>query len=129
MNKQIEKLSPTELKSLVERGIIRVTMDNGKLPTTIEETPEYKKFKRLKGKKIHVAAASRKYDVPHPTISRWVKKGFIPVIGKEGAQKLLLDESFVAYCAHIYCLAPGSGRWAFTKDGLPRSAGHDLRST
>lgn len=128
MNKQIKKLSPTELKSLIDRGIIHVTMNGSKIPTRIEETPEYKKFKRLKGKPIHVAAAARKYDVPQPTISRWVKKGFIPVIGKDGPQKLLLDESYVAYCAHVYCLAPGSGKWAFTKNGLPRSYGMDIRS-
>ncbi len=128
MNKQIENLSPTELKSLVARGIIQVKMTTANLPTRIEETPEYKKFIKLKGKKIHVAAAARKYDVPHPTISRWVKKGFIPILGKDGPQKLLLDESYVAYCVHVYCQAPGAGKWAFTKNGLPRSAGMDIRN-
>jgi hypothetical protein len=126
--KQLDNLSPAELKSYVERGIIHVDMTTATLPERIEDTPEYKKFTKLKGNKIHVAAASRKYDVPHPTISRWVKNGFIPVIGKEGAQKLLLDESYVAYCVHVYCQAPGRGRWAFNKNGTPRVEGVDLRN-
>jgi len=127
MNKQISKLSPSELKSLVERGILRVTMSNGKIPTKIEETPEYQQFKHLKGKKIHIGEASRKYDIPNPTITRWKHKGFLKVLGTDG-QKILLDESYVAYCAYVYCQSPGSGRWAFTKDGLPRSSGVDLRN-
>lgn len=127
MNKKISDLTPSELKSLVDRGILNVTMSNSKIPTKIEETPEYKQFTSLKGKRIHIGEASRKYNIPNPTITRWKHKGFIKVIGTDG-QKILLDESYVAYCAHVYHQSPGAGRWAFTENGLPRPAGVDLRN-
>jgi len=114
--KNVDNLSPTELKHYIVRGILHV---EGTIPMQIEDTKEYKSFAKLKGKGIGVAEAGRKYSVPFQTISRWKNKGYIPVIGKEGKQKLLLDESYVAYCAHVYKQDAGSGKRPFDKNGTP----------
>ncbi len=121
----VKSLSPAELKSYVERGILQVTMTKS-LPMCIEDTPEYARFKDLKGRKIGVAEAGRKYNVPFQSISRWMKKKFIKVLGRDG-QKILLDESYVAYCAYVYHLSPGQGRWAFNPNGTPHTQGTNLR--
>ncbi len=130
MNKQLkpsELPPPGELKSLVERGILIVTMSNGKIPKRIEETPEYQQFAELKTNRIHLREASRKYKVSPKTISRWIEKGFIKTKGTEG-QRLLLIESYVAYCAYVYQQSgSGQGRWAFNKNGTPRAEGVNLR--
>ena len=76
------------------------------------------KYKHLEGQIIGIAEAGRKYGVPHPTISRWVKKGFIRIKGQDG-QKMLVDESDVAYCAEVYNSRRGQGKWVFDKNGLP----------
>jgi hypothetical protein len=122
---QINNLPANELKQLIQRGIIKAVITKP-IPTTIETTPEYKKFKNLQGVEIHVAEAGRKYDIAFQTISRWKQKGFIKVLRKEG-QKIYLDESYVAYCTYVYRQSSGPGKWAFNEDGTPRPFGIDLR--
>jgi len=117
MNNDLENLTPTQLKALVKRGILRV-MENYPIPTTIEETPEYQKHAALRGQPIHISQASREYDIPSRTISRWVEKGYIPKLGTDG-NKLLLDWSYVAYCAEVYQTRKGQGKWVFDENGLP----------
>lgn len=71
-------------------------------------------FSQLQGQVIGVNQAADKYDVPGPTISRWVKKGFIRVLGSRlvpGGFQKLLDESDVAYCVAVYKTDPGQGKW------------------
>ena len=89
-----------------------------KKPDRIEDLPEFQANEHLIGQAIHMGDASRKYGIPHPTLSRWAKKGFIPVLGKDG-QKTLLDEGYVAYCATVYKNNPGQGKRIFDKDGFP----------
>jgi predicted site-specific integrase-resolvase len=122
---QINDLSPAELKSFIQRGIIKV-VNAQPFPTRIEDTPEYKKFKHLKGVEIHVAEAARKYNVHQPSITRWKQKGFIKVLRQEG-QKIYLDESYVAYCVYVFHQAGGQGGWAFNPNGTPRPQGVNLR--
>ena len=122
----VSNLSPSELQSYVERGILRVTMTEANIPMCIEDTPEYHLFKKFKGKKIAVSEAGRKYKVSPQNISNWKNKGFIPVLGNDG-QKILLDESYVAYCVYIYLRNPSQGRWAFNPNGTPRTQGVNLR--
>jgi hypothetical protein len=122
---QINNLPANELKQLIQRGIIKAVITKP-IPTTIEATPEYQKFKHLKGVEIHVAEAGRKYEVLQQTITRWKQKGFIPVLRQEG-QKLFLDESYVSYCVYVYQKTGGQGKWAFNQNGTPRPQGHDLR--
>lgn len=124
----VHDLSPSELKSLVERGIIRVTMTEAKIPMCIEDTPEFALFKKLKGKEIGVSEAARKYNVPSATMSHWKTKGFLKVIGREGSQKILIDEQYAAYCAYVFHQSSGQGKWAFNKNGTPRIQGTNLRS-
>lgn len=118
MNKKLRDLSPAEIKSYAERGIIQIVIKN-KLPTQIEDTPEYKKHKDLAGQPIHISEAARKYKIPHPTISRYVTKGIIKTLGKDG-NKVLLDESFVAYVKEVIKRKKaGQGKSFFNKDGTP----------
>ena len=125
----INDLSPAELKSYIQRGIIKV-VNTQPFPTRIEDTPEYKKFKHLQGVEIHVAEAGRKYNVHQPSITRWKQKGFIKVLRQEG-QKIYLDESYVAYCVYVFHhhQTGGQGGWAFNPDGTPRPQGVDLRKS
>jgi hypothetical protein len=122
-----DHLTGNELKSYIQRGIIRIVKAQP-IPKTIEETPEYQKFKHLKRVEIHIAEAGRKYDVPHQTIVRWKQKGFVKVLRKDG-QRICLDESYVAYCVYVFRQTSGQGRWAFNENGTPRPQGQDLRKS
>jgi len=128
--KQLNKLSGAELKALASRGILQVmtTTEDGKFPMCIEDTPEFALFKKLKGKGIGIAEAGRKYNVPSATMSHWKTKGFLKVIGRKGQQKILVDEQYAAYCAYVFHQSAGQGKWAFNKNGTPRTQGTDLRS-
>lgn len=57
-------------------------------------------FEHLRGQKISMSDASRKYGIPHPTFSRWAKASFIGVLGR--GYRTFLDEADVAYCAAVY---------------------------
>lgn len=90
-----------------------------KPPTRIEETPEYKQVQSLAGKPIHISEAARKYKIPQPTISRYIQKNIIRVIGKDG-NKILLDEAYVAYAKIVIRRRKaGQGKWMFDANGLP----------
>lgn len=127
--KDIDSIPSSELKALVKRGIFRIMTNtpNGTIPMCIEDTPEFSLFKKLKGKGLGIAEAGRKYNVPTQTMMRWKQRGFIKVLFKQG-QKILLDEAYAAYCAYVYHLSPGQGRWVFNKNGTPRVQGVDLRN-
>jgi hypothetical protein len=83
-----------------------------------ESLPEYKRHSSLRGINISIGDASRKYKIPHPTISRWVKRGIIPLLGYRG-NRTLIDEADIAYCSEIYHKRGGSGKWIFNLDGTP----------
>ena len=55
----------------------------------------------LQGRRIHVSAASRKYAVPHGTISRWVQSGYIRVL-ERNPNTLHLNEFDIARVSGIY---------------------------
>jgi len=57
-------------------------------------------FEHLRGQKLSMSEASRKYNISQPTFSRWASLGFITVL--ERGWKVLLDEADVAYCAAVY---------------------------
>ena len=111
-------LSKSQLLSLIDRGILSVTMTD-QIPSTRDETPEYQKFAHLRGTAIHISAAARKYNVPAPTITRWVKRGLIQIVGSD-KNRLLIDEADIAYCATIRAERPGQGKTLFNPDGTPR---------
>jgi len=83
-----------------------------------DDLPEYLRFVHLKGIGIWARQAEIKYGIPNQTINRWVQKGFIAIIGKE-KNKIFLNEQDVAYCAGIYHLHRGRGKWLFNADGTP----------
>ena len=125
-------LDESRIRALVESGTIKAAMvgdtvvvqesevQNSGKPLRKEDLPEWKKHAHLKGAPIWVSEASRKYDIPHPTISRWVRAGIIKQMGMDG-NKTLLDEADMAYCAEIYhSRDTRQGRRLFDDAGLPR---------
>lgn len=76
-------------------------------------------FAHLRGKGLGIAEAAHKYEISQPTVSRWVKLGYIQKLGKDG-RKILIDEADVAYCARIYQLQGGrQGKRIFDDQGNP----------
>ena len=47
-----------------------------------------------------------------------MQRGLIRQLGKDG-RKTLLDEADVAYCARVYQLNRGQGKWVFDEEGRP----------
>lgn len=58
---------------------------------------------------ISIREASEKYDVPSPTISRWVSKGLIPVILRT-KNWVYVNEDNLAEIVTKYKLNPGRGK-------------------
>ena len=87
---------------------------------TLDERTVYidANFPELKGEKIWIAEAARKYKVPQPNLSRWAERGFIKKLGKF-KNRVLLDEADVAYCVAVARDRSGTGRWLFNDDGTP----------
>jgi predicted site-specific integrase-resolvase len=84
-----------------------------------EDLKEYKKFKYLAGQPIWLGEASRLYQIPQPTISRWVQMGIIKKLEPSG-NKVMIDQADMAYCAEIYhSRQTKQGRRLFEKNGLP----------
>jgi hypothetical protein len=83
-----------------------------------EALPEYRENEELRGTPISINEAGRKYKLNTSTITRWMQRGLIRQIGKDG-RKTLLDEADVAYCARVYQLNRGQGKWVFDEEGRP----------
>jgi len=58
---------------------------------------------------ICLRQASRKYGVPNPTLSIWVKKGYIPILLRT-KNELYVDESKLAELIRLYLTSPGQGK-------------------
>ncbi len=126
-------LDEAHLRTLIEKGKIRAGVVAGEMVVNEEEVrgeaieqrglrkedlPEYQMHADLKGKPIWIAKAARDYQIPHPTILRWVKAGYIKQLGLSG-NKVLVDEADVAYCSEIYKKRGKQGRILFNSDGTP----------
>ncbi len=122
-------LSVDELRQRAEAGMIKLyitTVDGRKIemveaperPLRKEDLPEYQKHAHLRGVPTWISRAAREYGIPQPTISKWVRKGLIRILGRDGNKKLI-DSADVAYCAEIYRRRGGRGRWLFDENGLP----------
>ena len=83
-----------------------------------EALPEYQVNADLKGVPISINEAGRKYKLNTSTLTRWMQRGLIHQLGKDG-RKTLLDEADVAYCAGVYRQNSGQGKWAFDDAGRP----------
>ena len=83
-----------------------------------EALPEYRENEELRGSPISINEAGRKYKLNTSTLTRWMQRGLIRQLGKDG-RKTLLDEADVAYCARVYLLNSGQGKWVFDDEGRP----------
>jgi excisionase family DNA binding protein len=120
---RLTSISEQVLNELVESGNIEsIMLTNGAVlvPKTqiqswvpLEQRPEYAEFANLRGKKISQLAASKLYNVPQRTISRWVAAGMITRLAEEG-RSVMIDQAEVATLCKIYREAGGGqGRWVF----------------
>lgn len=57
-------------------------------------------FEALRGQRITISQATKKYDVNGQTIRNWIKREYITVLSSGYAMQL--DEADVAYCASVY---------------------------
>lgn len=111
------KLTRKALKRLVDRGIVDVMLtptyqaykDVNDIPITAME--DFAPFKKLLGKPISMSAAAARYKLKKQTISGWVKRLPIPIIGRGPHGAVLIDEAHIAYFSERYRkLKPGQGR-------------------
>jgi hypothetical protein len=59
---------------------------------------------------ISLSAAQNKYGVPNPTICRWAKKGYLPILMKTRFETFV-DENYCAKLAEAYKTDPRQGSW------------------
>jgi len=83
-----------------------------------EALPEYRENEELRRTPISINEAGRKYQLNTSTLTRWMQRGLIRRLGKDG-RKTLLDEADVAYCARVYLQNSGQGKWVFDRAGRP----------
>jgi excisionase family DNA binding protein len=120
-------VSEARLRRMIETGTIKaanvgretvVSEASIRELTPKEQLPEYMRHAHLKNTPIWISDAGRKYDIPNPTIVRWVSKGIIKRLGTD-KNKVLIDQADMAYCAEIYHNHRGQGKWLFNPDGTP----------
>lgn len=121
-----------ELKKLAQSGKINaVQLPNGDLVVSekqlefpeinsLEELKQYKDthFGELKDQATWIAQAERDYGVPNPTISKWVKDGYIQVMGKD-MNRTMISKQDVAFYATMHNQFGRQGRRLFDDQGLP----------
>ncbi len=108
--------------ALLPDGSIGISLSSVRAMLPREELPDYKDFVHLKGEPISISEASRKYGIHTSTLTRWMQRGYIAQVGKDG-RRTLLDEADVAYCARVYLSDSGQGKWLFDEKGKPVEAG------
>jgi predicted site-specific integrase-resolvase len=101
------------LTQMVQDGIILAAKENDKeepavtvstvaaAANIIREEIKPEQFSHLRGERIRLMEASRKYEVDHVTLMNWSNYGYIPVLDQD-KQKVELDEPAVAYVSHIF---------------------------
>ncbi|MBI9045166.1 MAG: hypothetical protein JEZ06_11820 [Anaerolineaceae bacterium] len=122
------KVSMEEVTNFVEEGdlIAAIMPDyslgisekslNKLLPR--EELPDYQAFAHLIGQEISISEAGRQYKLNTSTLTRWMQRGYVTKIRKQG-RLTLLNEADVAYCAAIYHQNEGQGKRVFNRNGKP----------
>lgn len=122
------RLDKDDLERLINESSIRAAvLPDGSIGVSLasvrallprEELPDYQDFVHLKGEPISISDAARKYGIHTSTLTRWMQRGYIAQIGKDG-RRTLLDEADVAYCAKVYLSDSGQGKWLFDEKGKP----------
>lgn len=103
---------------LATTGVVLLNESDVRSQIPRADQEAYKRFEHLANVGIGVREAAAKYDLSHPTVSRWVDKGYIKVLEIKG-RKTLLSEADVAYCAYVYHLNKGQGKRVFQDGGIP----------
>ena len=103
-------------------GSIAVSLRSVQSRLPRNKLPEYLALAHLKGQPISISDASRKYGIHTSTFTRWMQRGYIAQIGKDG-RRTLLDGADVAYCAKVYLSDSGQGKWLFDEKGKPAAVG------
>lgn len=121
---KIVHLPETYLYELAKNGTINSAMFSGTVLVSKKDaqalTPIYTREgydTSLADQKIGIVEASKKYNIPHPTISRWVKASRIRVLGIEGRKKLISEGDIVYYAKIYHEQGGGQGRWVFDQAG------------
>ncbi|MBN1811459.1 MAG: hypothetical protein JXA14_06470 [Anaerolineae bacterium] len=91
------------LTDLVEKGELRavqvgrkIAVAEGEVFDLVKEmTGDGRRYAALEGRPIRVSKAAEKYQMPHATLSKWAKRGYIRVI-EQRPRLLLLNEADVA---------------------------------
>ncbi len=96
------------LRQAVERGEVKAITIDGTLAVAEEDVRVlsirvnlWRQVRHLEGMPIGVKDASEKYEIPLPSLYRWIQWGYIRVIsepaGKGRGKKRVLNEADVAY--------------------------------
>lgn len=102
----------TKLKDLADRAKVP-TEGAGRLITEmLHERDNHKRQPRppVPEGGISLSEAHRKYNIPHPTLSRWTKRGYIPVLLRTN-RELYIDEAELVKVVELYLAAPGQGKY------------------
>lgn len=121
---QVVHLSEKYLYELVQTGTIRSAIYSGTVLVNQQDAEAHSPIWNREGYdsslrfvEIGIVEASERYDIAHPTISRWVKSGKITLLRQDGRKKLI-SEGDVKYYAGLYHAQGGAqGRWIFDKSG------------
>ncbi len=125
--KQLESTAKVVLQMVDEGKVRAAIMTDGSIGISQqslfqllpkEALPVYQEYEDLEGIPIRIFEASKKYNISTPTITRWIQRGLINQISKEG-RKTFIDEADMAYCARVYQLNKGQGKWVFDEGGRP----------
>jgi len=106
------KVSEEVLKEAIVSGKIRVAYIDEEVTVAEQDVRELAKgqevvvvrredFEHLRGNRLGISEAARKYGVHQQTMSRWVNRGIIRKMGQKG-QKVFIDEADVAYAVAVY---------------------------
>ncbi len=132
------RISEEALKEAISSGRIRTATIGEEVAVAEQDVRELAKgqevvvvrredFEHLRGNRLGISEAARKYGLRQPTLSHWVRRGIVNVLGRDG-NKILVDEADVAYAATVYRLKGGrQGMRIFDKEGRPyqpRSRAH-----
>jgi len=113
--------------AILPDGSLGISLSSLRALLPREDLPDYQDFTHLKGEPISISDAARKYGIHTSTLTRWMQRGYIAQLGKDG-RRTLLDEADVAYCAKVYLSDSGQGKWLFDEKGKPVGEGKRKRS-
>lgn len=121
---KIVHLSEKDLYELIEMGIIKSAMYSGLQLVSKEDAVTFTPIwfrdgydHALENVEIGIVEASDKYNIPHPTISRWVKSGRIRILKQEGRKKMISEGDINYYAQKYHEQGGGQGRWVFDHAG------------